>query len=259
VTALHTIRRPPAFPLQPNRERVGVVLTDFVKAWNQGHNVDLYEMENDAIDHDETLWRALQAAAPWESNDLLDLGCGTGYWLPRYAATTRRLYGVEPDTALLEAARGRTPEATVLHGSAEHIPLEDSSIDVVHARFAYFFPSPSHDCTTGLDEVLRVLRPGGSLVVIDNDQEDGDFADLLRAGNTSEFQGPGPFILQWWQDRGATTRKVMSSWTFDSPEELAKVVAMEFRDNTANSWLDAHSHQSILSYSYLLHTVTRRA
>lgn len=235
------------------------MLTDFVKAWNQGQNVDLYEIENDAIDHDETLWRALCTAAPWDGKDLLDLGCGTGYWLPRYARTTRTLYGVEPDTALLEAAAQRTTDVTVLHGSAEHIPLDDSSVDVVHARFAYFFPSPNNDCAAGLREVLRVLRPGASLVVIDNDQKDGDFADLLRAGNTAEHQGPGDFILRWWQDQGATTQRIMSSWTFNSPEDLAKVVAMEFPNNTADSWLDAHAHQSTLSYGYLLHVISKAA
>lgn len=55
------------------------MLTDFVKAWNQGQNVDLYETENDAIDHEGSLWAALHAAAAWDGKDLLDLGCGTGY------------------------------------------------------------------------------------------------------------------------------------------------------------------------------------
>ncbi len=222
------------------------MFTDFVKAWKPRTNVDLYEIENGAIDHEVTLWRALRTAAPWEGKDLLDPGCGTAYWLPRYAKSTRTLYGVEPDTTLLEAAASRMADATVLHGSAECIPLNDSSVDVIHARFAYFFPSPSNDCTAGLRETLQVLRPGGSLIVIDNDQQDGDFAELLRAGNTSEHQGPGDFILRWWQDRGATTKKIMSSWTFNSPEDLAKVVAMEFPNNTADTWLDAHAQERTL-------------
>ncbi|MBG6216166.1 ubiquinone/menaquinone biosynthesis C-methylase UbiE [Arthrobacter sp. CAN_A6] len=233
------------------------MLTDFVKAWNQGQNVDLYEKENDAIDHERTLWRALEAAAPWEGKGLLDLGCGTGYWLPHYASTTSRLYGVEPDMTLLEAANNRTPQAEVLSGSAEHIPLDDSCVDVVHARFAYFFPSPTNDCSAGVAEVLRVLRPGGSLVVIDNDQEQGDFANLLRTSNAADYQGPGDFILQWWQQQGATTREVMSSWTFTSAEDLLEVVGMEFPQGTAQPWLRAHSERTKLSYGYLLHTLRK--
>ena len=75
------------------------------------------------------------------------------------------------------------------HGSAEHIPLGGASVDVVHARFAYFFPTPGNDCSAGLSEVMRVLRPGGTLVVIDNDQSNGDFADLLAASSAAETQG----------------------------------------------------------------------
>lgn len=233
------------------------MLTDFVQAWNQGRHIDLYETENDAIDHEKTLWRALETTAPWEGKDLLDLGCGTGYWLPHYASTTRRVYGVEPDTALLEATNSRTREAEVLYGSAEHIPLGDSTVDVVHARFAYFFPSPTNDCSPGLAEAMRVLRPGGSLVVIDNDQEQGDFADLLRTSNAADYQGNGDFILQWWQKQGATSRQVMSSRTFNSPEDLQEVVGMEFPQGTAQTWLRAEPQRTQLSYGYLLHTLVK--
>jgi ubiquinone/menaquinone biosynthesis C-methylase UbiE len=234
-----------------------LMFSDFAQAWNQGLHVDLYEKENDAIDHDGTLWRALEATAPWQGKDLLDLGCGTGYWLPHYVPGTRRLYGVEPDLALLDAAVSRTAEAKVLHGSAEHIPLPDSTVDVVHARFAYFFPSPTNDCTAGVAEVMRVLRPGGSLVVIDNDQDRGDFADLLRSSNAAAYQGHGDFILQWWREQGATTEALMSSWTFGSPEDLQEVVGMEFPQGTAQPWLRAHPQRAHLSYGYLLHTLVK--
>lgn len=237
--------------------RVALMLSDFVKAWNQGQNVDLYEKENEAIDHDGLLWQALQASAPWDGKNLLDLGCGSGYWLPRYASTTLQLYGVEPDTSLLEAAISRTPRAEVLHGSAEHIPLDDSSVDVIHARFAYFFPSPTNDCSAGVAEALRVLRPGGSLVVIDNDQEHGDFADLLQVSNAADHQGPSQFIRRWWHARGATTQEVMSSWTFNSREDLQEVLNMEFPQGTAQPWIEAHPDQERLSYGYLLHVLTK--
>jgi ubiquinone/menaquinone biosynthesis C-methylase UbiE len=45
--------------------------------------------------------------------------------------------------------------ASVLTGSAERIPLSDSIVDVVHARFAYVF---GPGCERGIAEVLRVLR-----------------------------------------------------------------------------------------------------
>ena len=153
-------------------------LPDFKPAPNQGGNIELYEVENRALDPDGHVLAAMRARAPWAGRTLLDLGCGSGYWLSGYADEAAEVIGVEPDPRLLPLAAGRDPRVRVLHGSAEHIPLEDQSVDVVHARFAYFFPP---GCDAGLAEVMRVLRPGGTLVVIGNDLRAGEFAELLHA------------------------------------------------------------------------------
>ena len=125
----------------------------------------------------------MRRLAPWRGRTLIDLGCGSGYWLPGYADEAGQVIGIEPDPDLLPLAAARDQRVRVRPGSAEHIPLPDASADVVHARFAYFWPP---NCSAGLAEVLRVLRPGGALVVVDNDYRRGEFAELLRAAGAGD-------------------------------------------------------------------------
>jgi hypothetical protein len=106
---------------------------------------------------------------------------------------------------------------------------------------------------------MRVLRPGGTLVVIDNDQVNGDFADLLAVSSAAETQGYEDYVRGWWSAQGAHTTAVMSSWEFNTPEDLRAVVCMEFPGGTAQTWLNADPDRSELSYGYLLHHVSRPA
>ena len=142
----------------------------------------------------------------------------------------------------------------MLHGSAEHIPLPDDSVDVVHARCAYFFPHDGFDPTPGLVEVGRGLRPEGRLVVIDNDTEAGEFARLLRASPWAGTQGQDTSALNWWVGQGARSSSVMSSWEFDSRDDLEAVLHLEFPEEVAQAWLQAHPDRTHLSCGYLLHS-----
>jgi hypothetical protein len=63
---------------------------DFRPAPNQGDRPDLYEVENRAVDPAGRLLDAMRDLAPWAGKTLVDLGCGSGYWLPRYAAEAGR-------------------------------------------------------------------------------------------------------------------------------------------------------------------------
>src|ERR1700759_4473625 len=175
-------------------------LPDFDPAPNQGGHAGLYEVETQAFDPDGHVLAAMRARAPWAGRTLLDLGCGSGYWLPGYAAAAAEGVGVAAGPRLLPLAAARDPRARVRHGSAEHIPLADQSADVVHARFAYFFRP---GCDAGLAEVVRVLRPGGTLVFIGNDLRAGQFAELLRAAAGALVPAGGEPTEAWWAERGA--------------------------------------------------------
>src|SRR4051812_7848158 len=104
-----------------------------------------YEIENRAVDPDGRLWSAMLAAAgdgDWGGRQVLDIGCGTGFHLPRFATTAATVGGVEPHPDLVALARRRSralANVSVHQGTAQALPLPDSSVDVVHARWAYFF------------------------------------------------------------------------------------------------------------------------
>jgi len=231
-----------------------VELSDFVRAPNQAGNQAAYEIENAAVDHERTLAAAVSATAKWEQRDLLDLGCGAGYWLPGYAEHARSVVGVEPDPSLLTAAAARSRDVQVLRGSAEHIPLPDACVDVVHARFAYFFPP---GCDAGLAEVMRVLRPGGTLVVIDNDHRWGQFADLIAGSSWAAPQGSVNVTDRWWAERGAQRQAVRSSWQFQSREDLETVLRLEIPPDIATTWLNEHPGATRLTYGYVLFSTSR--
>jgi SAM-dependent methyltransferase len=226
--------------------------SDFVPAPNQ-QATDLYEIENAAFDRRGAVLDAMRTIAPWTGRTLLDLGCGTGYWFRHYADAAA-LIGVEPDQRLLPFAEARESHATVVRGSAEHIPLPDASVDVVHARFAYFFPP---GCEAGLAEVMRVLRPGGTLVVVDNDLRRGEFARLVVASPRAAAQGQASTTDGWWAAQGATRHEVMSDWTFDTGADMEAVLRLELPADIVDPWLDEHPDRTSITYGYVLFALHR--
>ena len=228
---------------------------DWRFAPNIGGHPASYELENEAVDRAGHVLAAMRHLAPWAGRTIVDLGCGTGYWLPGYAVDAARVIGVEPDPALRSAAVARASPlaaADVLAGSAERIPLPARSVDVVHARFAYFFPPGAQ---AGLAEVQRVLRPGGHLVVVDNDYRRGEFARLQAASAARPPLETAATVDAWWRERGARRHEVRSELRFASRADLAAVLHIELPDAVAAAWLRQHPTTTSLSYGYVLFVV----
>jgi ubiquinone/menaquinone biosynthesis C-methylase UbiE len=242
----------------PAAGAVQTPFSDFRFAPNIGGHADVYETENRAFLQAGHVLAAMRTLAPWAGRTIVDLGCGTGFWLQAYAGDAGHVIGVEPDASLHAMAAQRTAQlpgsrVEVLAGSAEHIPLDDRSVDVVHARFAYFFP-PGTDA--GLTEVLRVLRPGGRLVVVDNDYRWGEFAELLAGSAVNPPLETAASTDKWWADRGATRHEVRSELRFPSRADLEAVLRIEFPAEVADAWLGSHPAAPGLSYGYVLFAVT---
>ncbi len=224
---------------------------------NIGRHPAIYERENAAIARDGRLDAALDALAPRAGKRVLDIGCGTGFWLPRLAEGAAAVVGVEPDPALLARARARPlpPTVRLLRGSAEHLPLPDASVDVAHARFAYFFGAGAE---AGLAELRRVLAPGGIFVAVDNDDSGGDFAALLAdavGGNASMDLSA---TRRWWAAQGAVRHVVEAGWVAASEDELARILRIEFPAATVDRFVARHQGPA-LSYRMALYVLEQTA
>lgn len=209
-------------------------------------NPAVYEVENRGVDRAGVLWAAMRERADWAGRDVLDIGCGTGFHLPQFAETARTVVGVEPHDALVAIARRRVrrlPAVTVLPGVAGRLPLPDASVDVVHARWAYFFGPGSEP---GLAELDRVVRRGGTVFVIDNDAERSTFGGWFRRG----YRDVDPQAAErFWSLHGWSRERLEIAWTFDSRADFEAVVRIELPTTIAEEVLVEHPAATGVDYA----------
>ena len=180
----------------------------------------------------------MASIASWDGRTVLDVGCGTGYHLPAFAAIASSVIGVEPHADLVALAGRRTRSASavrVVRGTAQALPLPSDSVDIAHARWAYFF---GPGCEPGLAELDRVVRRGGTAFVIDNDGSRSTFGAWFRRGYP--HLEPPEVIERFWSMRGWTRTPIDMGWRFSSRADLEAVVRIEFKPEVAESILAHH-------------------
>ena len=107
---------------------------------------------------------ALDIALLPETAEAIDLGAGTGKLTRLLVDRFARVFAVEPAAAMRRVLERAAPRATVLEGRAEAIPLGDDSADAVFSAEAFHW----FDHDAAVDEIARVLRSGGALVLLWN-------------------------------------------------------------------------------------------
>lgn len=112
-------------------------------------------------------WRWLNAHLP-DNHDItvLDIGCGNGAMLKELAPRIHKGIGFDTSDNILEFARQMNPQFSNLSFSridGPLLPLPDHSVDVIMSLLSFRYL----DWDPLMNEVKRVLRPGGKLLIID--------------------------------------------------------------------------------------------
>lgn len=232
-------------------------MPEFLRGIHRAPNIqtapEIYEIENRATDPDGLLADAMRSVYDWKLKVVLDLGAGTGFYLPFFAADSAHVLAIEPHgesrlTAMRRCAELGLGNVSVMHGSAAEIFLADRCVDFCHCRFAYFWPP---DCEPGIRELQRIMRPGGAAVIIDNDYENGLFGSWLMRRTYREKLSQ-PEKERFWASHGFSLRRVSTCWRFDSREDLESVVRLEFGAKLGDDVLAEHSGLEV-EYVYCLY------
>ena len=109
---------------------------------------------------------AVDAADVQTGDRVLDAACGTGNALLAAAARGAWVSGIDLAPRLVEVARERAAragvEADLRVGDATALPFDDRVFDAAISVFGVIFAAPAQDVAR---ELLRVVRPGGRIVV----------------------------------------------------------------------------------------------
>ena len=113
---------------------------------------------------------------------VLEIGAGTGLNFALYnPEQVERVEAVEPDSAMLRYARERLKTAhvpiTLTQAPVETLPFADETFDSAVATLVFCSVT---DPMRGLNEVRRVLKPGGILLLIEHVRAQGAFAQQLQ-------------------------------------------------------------------------------
>ena len=131
--------------------------------------------------------------------DALDAGCGTGFLTFELAARGHRVTGVDFAPAMLAEAQRKAAELGVSvrfeKADAEKLPFPSHSFDLAISRHVLWtLPHPE----AAIDEWIRVLRPGGRLVVVDGQFDPGFLIEPSQnARSSAEYAAIGerlPFL-----------------------------------------------------------------
>jgi SAM-dependent methyltransferase len=135
-------------------------------------------------------------------------------------------------TAVSAGAAGRID---VRVGVAQDLPLADASVEVAHARWAYFF---GPGCEPGLAELGRVIRRGGAAFVVDTDAGRSTFGAWFRRG----LPAYDPVAVErFWSRQGFERRRLDLRWSFDRRADLEAVLRIEFPAELAAELSASHA------------------
>jgi len=149
--------------------------------------------------------------------EVLDFGMGRGAWWKHIDENNVSLTGIDTSDYMVNYAKSQYPNKHILLSKCNRLPLADSSFDMVVLAHVL---SVVRDPTSVLDEAHRVLKPNGTLIIINHDSTNFKFMDGLMGLFSGFVRVKLPFYIidyidqsKWrWMEMKAFGRFSYFNW-----------------------------------------------
>lgn len=194
---------------------------------NRDHNAVLRQFSQNAIDYRESplfaegedLRKMTESVTLIGTEHVLDIGTGAGHTALAFSFFVAECTGMDVTDGMVQVATQLAVERGVRNvlfqvGDAENIPFASASFDMVTCRFA------SHhfgDINKAIQEISRVLKPGGIFILVDHYSPESDELDsfvnrLDQMRDPSHVREYRLSEYKRWLEDSAMDYRALSTW-----------------------------------------------
>lgn len=188
-------------------------------------NAETYEELSQREDYKNDIPKALSKSVDLRGKVVLELGAGTGRFALEVAKKAKLVYAMDVAKPMLTILRGKLKRkgiknVKVLCASYSKIPLPKESVDVIFSVWS--FPAHSKNWDKDLREGKRVLRPGGSMVLIDNSRG-GEYVNIKKKLPTPFFLDFNYDLHGWMRSHSFKKSTVITLMDFGTKKNVEKL------------------------------------
>lgn len=173
----------------------------------------------------------LRLASSLQANRILEVGCGTGYWLHQLTAVQSALFGLDPSMGMLKQAKRHSSALHLIDGVAENLPFPSRTFDITFCVQAiHHLANPRRF----VQEAHRVLERGGALAVVGSDPhqpQDAWYVYDFFEGTLATDVGrkpSWPTLTTWLEQAGFAQIDLTVVEEIDDPKQGCEVLSDPF-------------------------------
>lgn len=191
---------------------------------------EIYDKFSKYEDFEDKVWRRLLEIVDFKNKVIFEMGCGTGKYTQKMAQIANKVYANDISSQMIRVAKKKCSakkNVEYICASAEKSGLPDHCVDYVFSAWGYCANDDKFAQKLNT-EFKRILKPGGSIWLLDN-YYDGEFT-IIR-NKRINFMEP---LYSEWKYGYELVDVVKTEFVFPNVEEAAKVFSYLFGETAAS-------------------------